>query len=41
VQKIIIREMSNNENDKLQIINLKDEIEKEKKIKKDETVYKI
>jgi len=37
VQKTIMREISDNENDELQIIDVKDEIEK----KKFETVYKI
>jgi len=38
-----MKEVSNNENDELQIIDVKDEIEKERKKekKKDETVYEI
>ena len=34
VQEIIMREINNNENDELQIIDVKDEIEKEKNKKK-------
>jgi len=43
VQKTITKEMNNDENDELQIIDVKDEIEKEKKKekKKDKTVYEI
>jgi len=43
VQKIIMKKINNDENDELQIIDVKDEIEKEKKKEKekDETVYEI
>ena len=41
MQEIIIKEMSNNKDDELHIIDVKDEIEKEKKKEKDKTVYKI
>jgi len=37
VQKTIMREINNDENDELQIIDVKDEIEKEKKKKKRKT----
>jgi len=42
-QKTIMKEISNNENDELQNIDVKDEIEKEKEKEKekDETVYEI
>ena len=40
-QEIIMKKMSNNENDELQIIDVKDEIEKEKKKEKDKIVYEI
>ena len=38
-----MREMSNDEDDELQIIDVKDEIEKEKEKKKekDETIYEV
>jgi len=43
VQKTITKEMNNDENDELQIIDVKNEIEKKKKKdkKKDKTVYEI
>jgi len=36
-----MKEMNNDENDELQIIDVKDEIEKEKKKEKDKIVYEI
>jgi len=41
VQEIIMKEMSNNENDELQIIDVKDEIEKEKNKDENKIVYEI
>jgi len=41
VQKTIMRKMNNNENDELQIIDVKDEIEREKIKNEDKIVYKI
>jgi len=41
VQETIMRKVSDNQNDELQIIDVKDEIKKEKKKNKNKTVYKI
>ncbi len=41
VQEIIMKKMSNNENDELQIIDVKDEIEKEKNKDENKIVYEI
>jgi len=41
VQETIMREMNNDKNDELQIIDVKNEIEKEKKKNEDESVYEI
>jgi len=41
VQETIMREMNDNENDELQIIDVKDEIEKKKMKNENKTVYEI